>query len=187
MTPTVSYWGSDNVGWMDGLGADQKGPCSFDAPSACAKAVRFYNFSIHDIENSLCVQKLTDQPPASRSSARQGYPVLAEPSSKDVQQGSGLQVAASEQAEGDFFFSKVALAAGGFLVGGIAMYAVLIAVPFTRQFGGLELPVGPHNTAIGTETITKVQPMSDSNSDLKRTQPCSAGLLATGAGVDPPF
>jgi len=146
MTPTVSYWGSHNLGWMDGLGTDQKGPCSFDAPQACAASVKFYNFSIHDIESSLCVQKLTEQSPASRSS----------------------------------LFWKMATAAGGFIVGSIVMYAVLIAVPFSRQKRGLEPPVGPHNTAIDTVTSTKVQPISDSNSDLKRTQPSCAGILAMG-------
>jgi len=147
MAPTVSYWGSDDLGWMDGLGADQKGPCSFDAPKACAEVVRFHNFSIHEIENSPCVKKLTDQPPADV-----------------VQQGR--------------LFSKVATAAGCFIVGAIVTYAVLIAVPFTRQLGGLQPPVGPHNTAISTMTSTKVQPISDRNGDLKRAQLSSGGLLA---------
>lgn len=184
MTPTVSYWGSEDLGWMDGLGADQKGPCSFDAPGACAAAVRFYNFSIHDIEGSPCVQKLTDQPPAHRPSG----PVAAvPPPGKDTPEGRGSRRAEPERAAGGLSSSMVAAAAVGFLVGAIVMYQVLITVPFTRRLGGLEPPASPRNSAVSTATSTKVQSTSDNNGHLKRTQLSSAGLLAMGASVDPPI
>mmetsp|Transcript_68805 Transcript_68805/g.136126 ORF Transcript_68805/g.136126 Transcript_68805/m.136126 type:complete len:458 (+) Transcript_68805:64-1437(+) len=196
MTPTVSYWGSEDLGWMDGLGADQKGPCSFDAPKACAAAVRFYNFSIHDIEGTPCVQKLTNQPPASRSSVRLDSTVTAVPPSEDVEQteqseddkqGSDLQEAGSDQAAGYLSFSTVSTAAGGFIVGAIAMCAVLLVVPSMRQSGGPEPPVGPCNAAVGFVPSTKVEPAGDKDGDLKRTLPSSTGLLAMGASADPPI
>jgi len=209
MTPTVSYWGSEDLGWMDGLGADQKGPCFLDAPKACSAAVRFYNFSIHDIEGSLCVQNLTNQRPASRSSTRPGNPVMAMPSGNPikserqkkfifVQQRSGSQRAGFEEAAGDLSSSKVGLGAVAFLVGFIATFAVLIVLRCTRQLRGLEVPDDLCNTAISTVGGTscllapsvcskKMQPISDTSSDLKESQSSSTGLLARGPSVDPPI
>lgn len=46
MTPIISYWSSNEMLWMDGLGADHKGPCSTDDASACGESVKFYNFSL---------------------------------------------------------------------------------------------------------------------------------------------
>jgi len=191
MTPTVNYWGSEDLGWMDGAGDDDKGPCSFDAPKACAAAVRFYDFSIHDIEGSKCVQKLTNQPTASRSSTMPGNPVMAMLAGNPVtatHAGDLVKDAIQgiEQAEGDLTSLKVAVAVGGFIVGGIVMFAVLIAVPCTRKFECLELPLGLGNTVLISVTSTKAQPISDSNGDLKQTQPSSADLLAKGAIVGPP-
>lgn len=48
MTPVMSYWKSDAMLWMDGLGADGRGPCVQDNPDECPAYVRFYNFSIED-------------------------------------------------------------------------------------------------------------------------------------------
>lgn len=49
MTPTISYWSSKDMLWMDGLGADGRGPCVKDNPDMCSDTVRFYNFSIEPI------------------------------------------------------------------------------------------------------------------------------------------
>jgi len=49
MTPVISYWSSPDMLWMDGRGADGRGPCSVDDPSACAASVRFYDFSLGPI------------------------------------------------------------------------------------------------------------------------------------------
>jgi len=44
MTPVVSYKGSGT--WMDGRGADGRGPCARELPDRCGQYVRFYNFSV---------------------------------------------------------------------------------------------------------------------------------------------
>jgi len=224
MTPTVSYWGPEDLGWMD-VGNDQKGPCSSDAPTACSASVKFYNFSVYDMDGSPCVQNLTNQPPASRSFTGLGNPVMADPSGnpdvaaphgkgvqpgsgshgaasepaagglffmavppgKDVHQGSGSHGAGSEQAAGDLLSSKVAAAAEAFIVGFIVTCAVVIAIAYAKQRGSVKLPPGLGNMAICTETSTKVHSVSDSNGDVKRTQPSSVGLLATGTRVDAPI
>jgi len=48
MTPTFSYWCSDDMLWMDGAGQDGLGPCP-NAPedgSKCGDTVSFYDFKI---------------------------------------------------------------------------------------------------------------------------------------------
>jgi len=52
MTPIISYWSSKDMLWMDGLGADGRGPCVKDKPQACPDFVRFFGFSIEAIEAS---------------------------------------------------------------------------------------------------------------------------------------
>merc|ERR1719210_532177 len=49
MTPIVSYWTSDNLGWLDGPGNNAPG-CSKDKPSVCPKSVQFFDFAVEDIE-----------------------------------------------------------------------------------------------------------------------------------------
>jgi len=46
MTPVISYWKSSDMLWMDGLGADGRGPCVQDSPDMCPDHVRFYGFSV---------------------------------------------------------------------------------------------------------------------------------------------
>lgn len=50
MTPIISYWSAGFLIGMDGLGSDGLGPCAEDAPDACGKSVKFYDFSISDME-----------------------------------------------------------------------------------------------------------------------------------------
>jgi len=50
MTPIISYWSHDNMLWMDGRGADGRGPCDRDDPAACAASVKFYDFSLGPVE-----------------------------------------------------------------------------------------------------------------------------------------
>eukprot|EP00421_Protoceratium_reticulatum_P017130 CAMPEP_0168397882 /NCGR_PEP_ID=MMETSP0228-20121227/21294_1 /TAXON_ID=133427 /ORGANISM="Protoceratium reticulatum, Strain CCCM 535 (=CCMP 1889)" /LENGTH=518 /DNA_ID=CAMNT_0008411371 /DNA_START=59 /DNA_END=1611 /DNA_ORIENTATION=+ len=49
VTPVVSYHGSSELLWLDGLGSDGRGPCVSDAPGACAATVRFYGFSVESL------------------------------------------------------------------------------------------------------------------------------------------
>jgi len=53
MTPTISYWSSNDMLWMDGLGKDGRGPCVKDNMEACAAYTRLYGFSIKDIVNAV--------------------------------------------------------------------------------------------------------------------------------------
>lgn len=46
MTPVISYWSSSELYWLDGQGADFKGPCAQEQPTGCAKSVRYYGFSV---------------------------------------------------------------------------------------------------------------------------------------------
>lgn len=46
VTPTIRYWSSAELKWMDGAGPDGQGPCVKDAPEACPESVRFYNFAV---------------------------------------------------------------------------------------------------------------------------------------------
>jgi len=45
MTPVISYWHSKDMLWMDGMGADGKGPCTKDRLK-CAESIRFYDFAV---------------------------------------------------------------------------------------------------------------------------------------------
>jgi len=49
MTPVISYWKSEDMLWMDGLGADGRGPCVKDSPDFCPDTVRFYGFSVEPL------------------------------------------------------------------------------------------------------------------------------------------
>jgi len=49
VTPAVSYWSSSQMFWLDGIGADGKGPCVKDSPEACPASVTFYGFKVDDI------------------------------------------------------------------------------------------------------------------------------------------
>jgi len=52
MTPVVSYWSSDKMLWMDGQGADGKGPCKRDNAAACPASVRFSRFAVTPIREA---------------------------------------------------------------------------------------------------------------------------------------
>jgi len=53
MTPVVSYWKSKDMLWMDGIGADGRGPCVKDAPDVCPDHVRHLHFSIEPLDEAL--------------------------------------------------------------------------------------------------------------------------------------
>merc|ERR1719461_2007632 len=50
MTPIISYWSGDML-WLDGKGNDQQGPCAQDNPTKCKDSVKFYGFSITNIDD----------------------------------------------------------------------------------------------------------------------------------------
>eukprot|EP00443_Scrippsiella_acuminata_P049495 CAMPEP_0115413694 /NCGR_PEP_ID=MMETSP0271-20121206/22204_1 /TAXON_ID=71861 /ORGANISM="Scrippsiella trochoidea, Strain CCMP3099" /LENGTH=1013 /DNA_ID=CAMNT_0002837985 /DNA_START=263 /DNA_END=3301 /DNA_ORIENTATION=+ len=52
MTPILSYWSAKDMLWMDGVGADHKGPCKRDDPSRCGTQVRMYDFALHTLEGA---------------------------------------------------------------------------------------------------------------------------------------
>jgi len=64
MMPIVSYWNSADLLWLDGKGADGRGPCARDSPDSCGKKTKFSNFSVAAIPGTACTAKLTDQQPA---------------------------------------------------------------------------------------------------------------------------
>merc|ERR1719436_1942048 len=52
MTPVFSYWSSDKMLWMDGLGRDNLGPCASDPADAClTKKPSVSEFSIAPLES----------------------------------------------------------------------------------------------------------------------------------------
>merc|ERR1719282_955501 len=53
MTPVITYWGSGNVGWLDGVGKDGLGPCNHDNTNPCADSVKLYDFSIVDFKSTV--------------------------------------------------------------------------------------------------------------------------------------
>jgi len=52
MTPVISYWSSNDMLWLDGLGSDGRGPCVVDNATYCAEHVRFYDFSVESISSA---------------------------------------------------------------------------------------------------------------------------------------
>lgn len=50
MVPIVSYWSSPTMLWMDGAGADHRGPCKTDSPANCGSNVHMWGFAIHPLE-----------------------------------------------------------------------------------------------------------------------------------------
>jgi len=48
VTPSMSYWSSKEMLWLDGSGIDGQGPCVQDAPQACAATTRFFDFRVED-------------------------------------------------------------------------------------------------------------------------------------------
>lgn len=50
MTPVISYWSSNDMLWLDGTGSDGLGGCAKDRKDLCGESVRFYDFSITDID-----------------------------------------------------------------------------------------------------------------------------------------
>jgi hypothetical protein len=46
VTPMLSYSGGEDMTWLDGVGADGKGPCVRDVPKMCPQSVKFYDFEV---------------------------------------------------------------------------------------------------------------------------------------------
>jgi len=52
MTPIISYWSNEGLGWMDGPRPDpaggKEGVCEIDTPKDCPEFVKIYGFSVMD-------------------------------------------------------------------------------------------------------------------------------------------
>ncbi|CAK0850567.1 unnamed protein product [Prorocentrum cordatum] len=93
MTPTISYWSDDDMLWMDGKGADSKGPCAADSTASCADSVQFYGFSIEPMADRTGPEVTTSQPaaataPADASAAAEAAASASQPSVPEVGVGS---------------------------------------------------------------------------------------------------
>jgi len=64
MTPVISYWSSDQMLWMDGVGADHRGACTADRADECPETVRFYDFKVEPLDG---VEMLQPSSPAQDS------------------------------------------------------------------------------------------------------------------------
>ncbi|CAK0856618.1 unnamed protein product [Prorocentrum cordatum] len=58
MTPVLSYWSDDDMLWMDGLGKDEKGPCKSDSAADCSETVKFFNFSVGDLDRETTAEEV---------------------------------------------------------------------------------------------------------------------------------
>lgn len=54
MTPVLSYWKSEDMLWMDGVGSDGKGPCKADTGKCEGKAT-FWDFSVENLPGARVV------------------------------------------------------------------------------------------------------------------------------------
>jgi len=161
MTPVVSYWSSDDLGWMDGMGSDGKGPCNMDNATLCGASASFSDFSIEDIVGSSCKASLTSQKPAKRRTklhhASSAAPVRAETASTT----SG-DVLIEDQSQGRVGISPFPLALIGFLVGSTATIAVLAVISFARNRRMKQVKTGaPAQGAAGMPNF--VRPASSNN------------------------
>jgi len=129
MTPVVSYWISDDMLWMDGIGSDGKGPCNADNATLCGASASFSDFAIEDIDGSLCKASLTSQKPAKRRidllHASSTAPVQAQTASTTAG-----DILIEDQSQGQTGVSTVALALISFLVGATATIVVLAVISF---------------------------------------------------------
>jgi len=143
MTPMVSYQGSKDLGWLDGRGADSRGPCDADAPWTCADRARFYDFSLQCIEGR------------GGGGCRPGQPRASGRAAHVQQQLRARQACMAAHAWQDVASTLVeafkALAAGGHAQAGCAgsmLLAVGAAVGLvsvlTGVCSGLDLIRGPH-------------------------------------------
>lgn len=48
MAPIASFWESEDMLWMDGVGEDKKGPCKKDLTVPCPAKVEMWDFSLED-------------------------------------------------------------------------------------------------------------------------------------------
>jgi hypothetical protein len=49
MTPIVSYWASNDMVWLDGVGKDNLGTCGSDDASKCPDSVKWSDFVVEDL------------------------------------------------------------------------------------------------------------------------------------------
>lgn len=131
MTPIVSYWSSDDLQWMDGVGMDGKGPCQVDNGTLCGASASFSDFSIEDIDGSLCKVSLTSQTPAKRTEqfhSSSALPVQAQAASTT----SGYSLI-EDQLQGPSAISPIVLALIGFFAGATATIVVLALISLVRN------------------------------------------------------
>eukprot|EP00419_Tripos_fusus_P089086 CAMPEP_0172860066 /NCGR_PEP_ID=MMETSP1075-20121228/71873_1 /TAXON_ID=2916 /ORGANISM="Ceratium fusus, Strain PA161109" /LENGTH=437 /DNA_ID=CAMNT_0013708049 /DNA_START=37 /DNA_END=1350 /DNA_ORIENTATION=+ len=164
MTPTVSYWNSKNMLWMDGRGQDGLGPCEEDTPDECGHTARLSNFSIKHIQGCPCTDPLTNQSPANLH--RNVAPVKQVPTTtRDM-----VEVDTSAANRGAKRISGVAAAFTGFFAGGSSM-ALLFAA-----FGVVRAKLLQRKVPSVQAEEQKIPALGQ----LSRSQPSALNLLQMG-------
>mmetsp|Transcript_29637 Transcript_29637/g.57294 ORF Transcript_29637/g.57294 Transcript_29637/m.57294 type:complete len:615 (+) Transcript_29637:2-1846(+) len=79
MTPVVTYWGSEELSWLDGQGADSRGPCTSEEPASCSKVVVFRGFSVEGVPVPNFTQVRRNEVKASKPSSTRSPLARQEP------------------------------------------------------------------------------------------------------------
>jgi len=83
MTPIVSYWKSENLGWLDAVGKDGNGPCEEDVPEDCADSVQFYDLRVEPMHKG-SVMEAVEQAVAKDARMAEEAAIRAAPDGKQA-------------------------------------------------------------------------------------------------------
>jgi len=95
VTPVVTYWGSQELSWLDGHGADFRGPCKSEEPTSCPRSVAFWGFSVDGVPVPKFTKKRrgkTSRPHRHQTSTR------SPPPRKQAMHGKFIHLSKNEQA-----------------------------------------------------------------------------------------
>jgi len=169
MTPIVSYWSSDDMLWMDGMGSDGKGPCNADNATLCGASASFSDFAIEDIDGSLCKASLTSQKPAKRR-IELLHTSSVEPVHAQAASTTAGEIFIEDQPQGQTGVSSFALALIGFLAGATATIVVLAVISFA------------HNRK--KKRVKTVAPAQDAAAMPRFARPASSNHLLTITAIE---